>query len=325
LSIDERYSSVTNGERIVRKTRDLVLVAIAAGSLSCASPDVPPRFQLTVIGIQVENSERTLQFYEDKLGIHIFQRRQGGAMVSPGWTLPVVEQGRGLTVEVFETTAAAPANRSFGTNQSVRPSVQVRALKQAVDAIRERGAPVTEDVQPGGIGERAVVRTPEGIEWTIAYAEGKPAGESLADPHFGWLGIKAADLEAQVRFYSEMFGMQPEYHGTTRILGQGAGLPFLVFYPGGSRRSPDPPPTLENSPVWLAFQTPDINTAFAWAKSRGATVTREITLIPQIGLQYFVVEDPDGNPVQVFESAAPEWLRRIAYRYFFPLFWELTD
>ena len=43
-------------------------------------------------------------------------------------------------------------------------------------------------------------------------------------------------------------------------------------------------------------------------------------LIPLIRLRYFVVEDPDGNPVQVFQSAAPEWLRRIAYRYFLPLF-----
>ena len=64
--------------------------------------------------------------------------------------------------------------------------------------------------------------------------------------------------------YVKMFGMQPEHHGTTRMLGQGAGLPFLVFYPGGSRRSPDPPPSLENTPVWLAFQTPDIDAAYAW-------------------------------------------------------------
>ncbi len=81
-----------------------------------------------------------------------------------------------------------------------------------------------------------------------------------------------------------------------------------------------PPPTLENSPVWLAFQTDDIETAYAWAESQGATFNRKITLLPQIGLRYFVVEDADGNPVQVFQSAAPEWIRRIAYRYFLPWF-----
>ena len=136
----------------------------------------------------------------------------------------------------------------------------------------------------------------------------------------GWLDIKAADLEAQVRFYREMFGLAAEQHGSARTLGQGAGLPFLVFHPGGSRRPPDPPPALENSPVWPAFQTPDIDTAYAWAKSRGAIITREITLIPQIRLRYFVLEDADGNPVQVFQSAAPEWVRWFAYRYFLPLF-----
>jgi len=34
--------------------------------------------------------------------------------------------------------------------------------------------------------------------------EGLSAGDSLADPHVGWLDIKAADLEAQVRFYREI-------------------------------------------------------------------------------------------------------------------------
>ena len=194
---------VTFGERLLRKTQGGVCAAIAAGSVCCASPDTPPHFQLTLIGIHVEDPERTLRFYEDKLGIRIFQRREGGAMVSPGWTLPAVEQGRGLTVEVFQATAAAPANRSFGTNQAIRPSIQVRALAKAVEAVRERGAPVTEDVRPGEIGELAVVRTSEGIDWTIASAQGLPAGDSLVDPHIGWLDIRAADVEAQVRFYSE--------------------------------------------------------------------------------------------------------------------------
>ena len=246
-------------------------------------------------------------------------------MVSPGWTLPAVDQGRGLTVELFKATAAAPANRSFGTNQAVRPSIQVRALNEAVNGVRERGAPVTEDIQPGEIGERAVVRTPEGIDWTIASAEGLPAGDSLADPHVGWIDIKAADLEGQVRFYRDMFGLVPGHYGSARTLGQGADLPFLVFHAGGERRPPAPPPTLENSPVWLAFQTNDIETAYARAESLGVTVTRKITLLPRIRLRYFVVEDADGNPVQVFQSAAPEWIRRIAYRYFLPWFMREDD
>ena len=143
---------------------------IAAGSLGCASPDMPPPFQLTMIGIHVEDPQRTLRFYEDKMGIHIFWQRESGAMVSPGWTLPAVDEGRGLTVELFKAAAAAPADRSFGTNQAVRPSIQVRALREAVDSVRERGAPITEDIQPGEIGEPAVIRTPEGIDWTIASA-----------------------------------------------------------------------------------------------------------------------------------------------------------
>ena len=86
-----------------------------------------------------------------------------------------------------------------------------------------------------------------------------------------------------------------------------------------------PPPTLENSPVWLAFQTDDIEAAYAWAGSQGARFIRKITLLPQIRLRYFVVEDADGNPVQVFQSAAPEWIRRIAYRYFLPWFMTKDD
>ena len=44
---------VTTAERIQRKTQDFLCVVIAAGSLCCASPDTPPRFQLTMIGIHV--------------------------------------------------------------------------------------------------------------------------------------------------------------------------------------------------------------------------------------------------------------------------------
>ena len=72
--------------------------------------------------------------------------------------------------------------------------------------------------------------------------------------------------------------------------------------------------------MWLAFQTNNIETAYARAESLGVTVTRKITLLTRIRLRYFVVEDADGNPVQVFQSAAPEWIRRIAYRYFLPWF-----
>ena len=88
-SIDGRDTPyVTPTERMQRKTQDFICLVIAAGSLSCASPDTQPRFQLTMIGIHVEDPERTLRFYEEKLGMHIFLRRAGGAMVSPGGRCP---------------------------------------------------------------------------------------------------------------------------------------------------------------------------------------------------------------------------------------------
>jgi catechol 2,3-dioxygenase-like lactoylglutathione lyase family enzyme len=123
-----------------------------------------------------------------------------------------------------------------------------------------------------------------------------PAGPGATIRYF------VADLDAAVAFYRDGLGFEVElrpspafamlYHGDLRLL---LSAPAAHALPDGTRPSPG---------GWnrMLIQVPDLEAAVGALQARGVPFRHEI--VTGIGVRQALLEDPSGNPVELFEPLA---------------------
>ena len=124
-----------------------------------------------------------------------------------------------------------------------------------------------------------------------------PAGRGATVRYF------VSDLDAAVTFYRDDLGFDEEirpaptfamlYHGELRL---------LLSVPGTAHVLPDgtlPGPGGFNR---IVLQVPDLAAVVAALHARGVRFRREI--VTSVGVRQALLEDPSGNPVELFEPIA---------------------
>ena len=112
------------------------------------------------------------------------------------------------------------------------------------------------------------------------------------------------DVDAAIPFYKDMLGFSVDMHFGQAFASLSRGdLRLLLNKPGGGGGAGQAMPD-GRTPVpggWLRFQieVPDIETTVESLKTAGATLRSEI--ISGRGGKQVLVDDPSGNPVELFQ------------------------
>jgi catechol 2,3-dioxygenase-like lactoylglutathione lyase family enzyme len=117
------------------------------------------------------------------------------------------------------------------------------------------------------------------------------------------------DVDAAIAFYCDNLGFTEVTHPAPAFAMLSRGDLRLVLSapgggPGGGQAMPDG--TLPRPGGWNRFsiEVPDLAAAVARLRGNGARFRNEI--VTGVGGKQILVEDPSGNPVELFEPTAPE-------------------
>src|SRR5579862_2969996 len=117
------------------------------------------------------------------------------------------------------------------------------------------------------------------------------------------------DVDAAIGFYCGALGFHEDMHPapTFAMLSRG-GLRLVLSAPGGGPGGGQAMPdgTLPRPGGWNRFQleVEDIEASVARLRERGARFRNDI--VTGVGGRQVLVEDPAGNPVELFEPTRPE-------------------
>jgi catechol 2,3-dioxygenase-like lactoylglutathione lyase family enzyme len=113
-----------------------------------------------------------------------------------------------------------------------------------------------------------------------------------------------ADVESAVRFYVDALGFRVvQQFGPAMAIVENADLTLWLAGPGASASRPMPDGSVPGPGGWNRFvlQVEDIEATVAALRERGARFRNAVVTGP--GGKQILVEDPDGNVVEVFEPA----------------------
>jgi len=117
------------------------------------------------------------------------------------------------------------------------------------------------------------------------------------------------DVDAAIAFYRDSLGFTEIMHPAPAFAMLARGDLRLVLSapgggPGGGQAMPDG--TLPQPGGWNRFsiEVTDLESAVARLRASGARFRNEIVV--GVGGRQILVEDPSGNPVELFEPSAPE-------------------
>jgi catechol 2,3-dioxygenase-like lactoylglutathione lyase family enzyme len=117
------------------------------------------------------------------------------------------------------------------------------------------------------------------------------------------------DVDAAIEFYCQQLGFREEMHPAPSFAMLSRGDLRLVLSapgggPGGGQAMPDG--TMPEPGGWNRFQleVPDLAATVQALREQGARFRNEIVI--GVGGKQILVEDPSGNPVELFEPTLPE-------------------
>jgi catechol 2,3-dioxygenase-like lactoylglutathione lyase family enzyme len=117
------------------------------------------------------------------------------------------------------------------------------------------------------------------------------------------------NVDEAISFYCELLGFREEMHPAPAFAMLGRGDLRLVLSapgggPGGGQAMPDG--TLPKPGGWNRFQleVPDLDAFVETLRTKGARFRSDI--IVGVGGKQIILEDPSGNPVELFEPTRPE-------------------
>ena len=129
--------------------------------------------------------------------------------------------------------------------------------------------------------------------------------------YLSYCGIRVANLERSLKFYTELFGLREVARGDRRKLGAGIYVLLrdprshmkleLNWYPKGSRYSV---PYISGEALdHLAFKVDDVTKTYAMLVNKGAGPTE---IDPSVyGGWSAYVKDPDGNWIEIYQQGPP--------------------
>src|ERR1700688_2298520 len=117
------------------------------------------------------------------------------------------------------------------------------------------------------------------------------------------------DVDAAIAFYCQQLGFHEDMHPAPAFAMLSRGDLRLVLTqpgggPGGGQAMPDG--TLPQPGGWnrFAIEVSDLNTLVSQLRSAGAQFRGDISI--GVGGHQAIVDDPSGNPVELFQPKRPE-------------------
>lgn len=132
--------------------------------------------------------------------------------------------------------------------------------------------------------------------------QGAPAPESVPAAQ-ATIRYFVADLDVAVAFYCDQLGFTAELRPAPSFAMLYRGdLRLLLSVPGRAHTLPDG--TIPDSGGWnrIVIQVPDLEAAVAVLRAGGVRFRHEI--VTSVGVRQALVDDPSGNPVELFEPMA---------------------
>lgn len=143
-----------------------------------------------------------------------------------------------------------------------------------------------------------------GFESSAAAQAGEPAAGKQALFRTGAVRYQVKDVERSVAFYTRHLGFKVERQGGAAFASVANGsLTLWLSGPGSSGSRPLPDGRAQAPGGWNRFvlEVDDLPARVAELKKAGVRFRNEIEIGP--GGKQVQVEDPDGNPVELFEPA----------------------
>jgi catechol 2,3-dioxygenase-like lactoylglutathione lyase family enzyme len=117
------------------------------------------------------------------------------------------------------------------------------------------------------------------------------------------------DVDAAIAFYTQQLGFQEEMHPAPAFAMLSRGDLWLVLSaPGGGPRGGQAMPhgRVPKPGGWNRFQleVPDLAAAVERLRAHGARFRNDIVV--GVGGKQILLEDPSGNPIELFEPILPE-------------------
>ena len=271
--------------------------------------------------VYVADMDEAIQFYTERLGLTLtnrFGRQWATVETGPSyWTTE--EVGAGLTIGLHPQSekAAAP-----GTSGGVGFGLETYTpIDDVVTRLGERGVRVDAEVISFEAGKVVRLVDQDGLPtyvWELspemladATLEGNAStAESgqVADIMTGGHAIVyVSDMDAAIRFYTKTLGLTLTNRFGNNIAFAEAGRLVLAIHP----KTPNTPSPGERGSVMLGLTIDEpIDQVLSQLTARGVRITGSIT---RSGPDNFVeLEDPDGNPIYLWEPARKEEPRREA-------------
>jgi predicted enzyme related to lactoylglutathione lyase len=256
-------------------------------------------FTLNWFGMAVQDVPATTDFYSKKLGFHFWQNEDKSLL----WRY---FETRRMTFELFKAHSGRFVVKGWGNGQAFRPAILVNDLSAAVTRLQNQGVLLSHEISE--FGHQIEITGPEEIRWSLI--AGSDIEIDWAHPVIGGIELKAANLEAQKDFYTQIFGMVVE-HQTDQVihLTQPNGEAWLRIQAGGTSTSLQ---AVVNNlkpaffyPIWISYETKDIKQANTWLQQQNVTIIRPITYHKDWEGTDIIIADVDGNAIQVVQYGKP--------------------
>ena len=121
---------------------------------------------------------------------------------------------------------------------------------------------------------------------------------------FHGVRYQVADVRRSVSFYTEHFGFKVEHQQPPAFASISLGpLQILLSGPGASGSRPLPDGRQQQPGGWnrVVLRVTDLPSCIERLKSAGIPFRNQMEVGP--GGRQIQIEDPDGNPIELFESA----------------------